>query len=394
MEITIALVMPSGHEYSSRLTEGVLMYLEEHPGPRIIEIPYRENAAPEGLGDVAFDGAILWTHRSDTWVHEVIRRGVRLISCNAEWTKERVPGVGVDGAAMVRAMVGHLAQSGRRHVAHVGHVLGASENRKTVVDRFFECARKLRMRASSFEIPGTPCEERSRLFQAAREVPLANFLKSLPLPASVLCENDFVGVLTCAVARQVGIAVPDDLAVMGVGDTLMGRLANPSLTTQPVQGQMIGYTAMRLLIQLMSGQDVPVKTLVQPAPIILRESTGRASANREIQQAYQMIQESACKGLTVDHILQRLNVSQKTLNKRFAAAYGRTPGVEIRRVRAERACQWLSMTDLSIGRISELCGFSEQSNFNIFFRRETGCSPRQYRLASAHQKTPDARSDF
>lgn len=379
MSPTIALIMASGHDYSARVTEGVLMYIAEHPGPRIIEIPYRENEAPRALNDAKFDGAILWTSRDDTWVRDIIRRRAKLISCNAEWRKERVPSLGVDGAAMVKAMVAHLAQPDRRHIAHVGHRLGASEIKKSVRELFFKRTRELRVESSSFELPGTPSEERSRLFQPERETQLARFLKRLPTPASIFCESDFVGVLTCAVAQLIGRTVPEDLAIMGIGDMLVGRLSNPSLTTQPIQGRLIGHTALQLLMKLIRGEAVPVRTLVQPAPIIVRESTGGVSAGREVQQAHQMIQESACEGLNVAQILQRLAVSQKTLNKHFTEAYGRTPGAEIRRVRAERACQWLSMTDLSVGRISELCGFSEQSNFNIFFRRETGCSPRHFR---------------
>lgn len=379
MDPTVALIMSSGHDYSARLTEGVLMYIEEHPGPRIIEIPYRENEAPRALSYAKFDAAILWTSRDDSWVRKIIRRGVTLIGCNAEWREEHVPSIGVDGLGMVRAMVDHLAQTQRRAIAHVGHRIRASRIKKSVRGHFFQRARELKLNASSFEFPGIPTEERHRLFQPEREKALARFLKRLPLPASIFCENDFVGVLTCAVARHIGLAVPGDLAIMGIGDLLIGRLANPSLTTQPIPGRLIGHTAMRLLMQLLNKKTVPERTLVQPAPIIVRESTGGAPASREIHRAQQMIQESACEGLSVEHIVQRLALSQKTLNKRFAENFGRTPGAEIRRVRAERACEWLSMTDLSVGRISELCGFSEQSNFNIFFRREIGYTPRQYR---------------
>ena len=89
-----------------------------------------------------------------------------------------------------------------------------------------------------------------------------------------------------------------------------------------------------------------------------------------------------CEGLTVEQLLERLALSQKTLNKRFAAVYGETPGAAIRRVRTERAKQWLATTDLSVARIATMCGFAEPSNFNLFFNRETGRTPTAYRRLS------------
>ena len=85
------------------------------------------------------------------------------------------------------------------------------------------------------------------------------------------------------------------------------------------------------------------------------------------------------RSATVEQLLERFVISQKTLNKRFTAVYGHTPGAAIRRVRTEQAKRWLATTDLSIARIATMCGFGEPSNFNLFFKRETGCTPSKYR---------------
>ncbi|MEX0866606.1 MAG: AraC family transcriptional regulator [Pirellulales bacterium] len=143
---------------------------------------------------------------------------------------------------------------------------------------------------------------------------------------------------------------------------------------------------MQLLSNLLDGtQSAKAQVMVAPPPVAVRESTsGSIGLDDNMRRAHQMIQELACQGLTVTQLLARLAISQKTLNKRFAAVYGRTPGEAIRQIRLERAKPWLTTTELFIGRIAEMCGFEEASNFNLFFKRETSCTPSQFR--ASHQE--------
>lgn len=80
----------------------------------------------------------------------------------------------------------------------------------------------------------------------------------------------------------------------------------------------------------------------------------------------------------MEQLLERLAISRKTLNKGFMSVYGETPGQAIQRVKLERAKQWLTVADLSITRVAEMCGYSEPSNFDRFFRRPTGQTPGEY----------------
>jgi DNA-binding LacI/PurR family transcriptional regulator len=59
--------------------------------------------------------------------------------------------------------------------------------------------------------------------------------------AAVACYNDGVALTLLAGARELGIAVPEQLAVIGVDDTLAGRLWSPKLTS--VHVDMRGFIA-------------------------------------------------------------------------------------------------------------------------------------------------------
>jgi LacI family transcriptional regulator len=89
--------------------------------------------------------------------------------------------------------------------------------------------------------------------------------------------------------------------------------------------------------------------------------------------------DHACEGLTVKDLARVVHVSQQMLATRFKDVVGRSPGEGIRRVRMERAKHYLVTTHLTIANIAGLCGYSEQSKFTNFFKRETGVSPSEFR---------------
>ena len=71
-----------------------------------------------------------------------------------------------------------------------------------------------------------------------------------------------------------------------------------------------------------------------------------------------------------------------------------TTGVPIMRYllncRINEAKKYLTQTVMPIKEIAEKCGFNDSSNFGRTFKKETGCSPRQYRQHYSSAKTKDS----
>jgi len=196
----------------------------------------------------------------------------------------------------------------------------------------------------------------------------------------VFRDDDYMAALVCGVAAHLGLTVPADVAVLGSFDMTIARFSMPTITSLPGSGQAVGMTVIKLLADRITGKPAPVGLVfVATPPVAERESTGGSTErDDDMRKARDLIDRFACKGLTVGQLL-RLSLSKKTLTKRFRAVFGLTPGQAIRSVRADGASERLSSTDFSMGRIADMCGFDEQSNFNRFFRRRVGCSPGQYR---------------
>lgn len=380
----IALILPKGHDHALRLVAGVLHAVKDRPSYRFVEIPYDEHAAPPGIASLAVEGALVWTHPGVPWVIGLRDRGVKVVSLNAEWQPFGIPCVGTDVAAMVRLGIEHLARLGRGHAAFVGHMIAPGSSKQRQRDLFLEEAGSRGWTAAAVEVPGIPSEERKRLAEPAAERKLGEFLRGLPTPAVVACDDDYVAALVCSVAEHVGLRVPDDLAVLGQFDMAVARFNVPTISSMPGPGQLVGAAGMRLLAGLLAGKEPPAEpVLVAPPDVVCRESTGGTTLrDDDIRRAHDLIERFACEGLTVEQLLTRITLSRNTLAKQFEAVYGRSPGAMIRHVRAERAKHLLSTTDLSIGRVADMCGFGEPSNFTQFFSREVGCTPGDFRAKS------------
>lgn len=384
----VGVVMPVGLEYSVQLTEGAVTYAQEHPSLRLVEIPKlssRRPALPRGKGELA--GILAWPHETDQWLVDLWRGGMTVVSCGRDLLDQGVPSVSVGGSCRVAAE--YLADIGREHVACVCPNTIRYHAWAGVRGEFLRHVKQQGCEGSAFDLPDIPDPPSGPLkFRwDAREVPgLAEFLGELPKPAGIWGAYDHVADLVVRVALACGLRVPEDLAVLGLGDYLFARVADPSISTIPQPGRKVGYEAMELLGRLIDDGTPPGSQqhiYVASPPVIERESTRAAPRDSGLAQAWQLIQERACQGIRVADVVSTTTISHVTFNKRFRRAYGQTPGEAIRQAKVAKAKEWLATTHLAVTRIAGMCGFAEGSKFYDFFKRETGLSPSEYRRGRA-----------
>jgi LacI family transcriptional regulator len=116
-----------------------------------------------------------------------------------------------------------------------------------------------------------------------------------------------------------------------------------------------------------------------PLGVTTRLSTDVLSVDDpQFAAAVRFIREHACHGITVGDVLDHVELSRSTLDRRFRTYLGRSLQAEIRSVQLARA-KLLVETDHAIHRIAELVGFEHPEYFNILFKREVGRTPGQYR---------------
>ena len=92
-------------------------------------------------------------------------------------------------------------------------------------------------------------------------------------PTAVFASSDAQSMGVLEAARQCGLSVPDDLAVMSFDDTLVAAMACPPLSAvrQPFQG--LGQEATRLLIEMAEGKPPSTLRIELATELVLRTST-------------------------------------------------------------------------------------------------------------------------
>ncbi len=208
---------------------------------------------------------------------------------------------------------------------------------------------------------------------------------SLTLPCGVMAVHDPRGRMVIEACRQLGLNVPQDVAVIGVGNYRIAcEASRPTLSSIARNGWEVGYRAAELLDRLMSdtvaAANVP---LIPPDGIIPRESTDTvAIGDPDLNHAVAYIREHLAEPLSVKRLLKAVPVSRRWLEYRFRERFGLSPYEYICRMRVERAKQMLANPEKPGTReIALACGFSESRVLRIVFQRVTGSTMKAYRAA-------------
>ena len=211
---------------------------------------------------------------------------------------------------------------------------------------------------------------------------LSSFLLSLRRPAGILAANDEMAAHVLAAAASAGIAVPDELAVVGIDDDeLICENTYPTLTSIAPDFERSGRLAVDLLARRMAdGGKSPVTLFYGASPLVRRRST-RIDAARDprISRALELIRRELCSGVTVKDVIVAMGMRPRSAEAKFKEVCGHSIKDEIMSVRLARAKRLLSDTDLPISIICERCGYTDERSLRYLFAKETGQSPADWR---------------
>lgn len=209
----------------------------------------------------------------------------------------------------------------------------------------------------------------------------ARWMEYLPKPLAVLASFDGTAVDVCDRARELGIAVPEQVAILGVDNAEMTcQMCQPPLSSVRVPGERIGYEAAALLDKLMQGIDGVPPPPFKPMGIETRKSTDvTAIDDVAVASAVAYMKQHAKDKVTVDEVAEASGVQRRVLEKRFAKVLGRSPLNELFRIRVEIAKQRLLDTDASIYVTAIESGFRDAESLAKHFKRWAGMPPSAYR---------------
>lgn len=115
----------------------------------------------------------------------------------------------------------------------------------------------------------------------------------------------------------------------------------------------------------------------------------KAADTERIQPVLTYIDQHYAENLTVDSLARLIPLSPNYFMYCFKRVTGTSIVSYITQIRIRNACELLQNSGKQVLQIAMECGFDNLSNFNRQFKKNTGCSPMQYRkrfLADADKK--------
>ncbi len=102
-------------------------------------------------------------------------------------------------------------------------------------------------------------------------------------------------------------------------------------------------------------------------------------AQAYLDRAVLYMQQKLEMNLTLDELAEHTRISRQHLNHVFRKATGITPIDYYLKLKMQRACQLLDLTDQTIKEVSLALGFGDPFYFSRLFKKMIGLSPTQYR---------------
>lgn len=269
--LTLGMIVPDiGNPFFADLVRGAEEAAREH-GYHIMLcntdlLPEREESAILALEDKWVDGIILaWSRLSDERLRKVVTRRSAVVLAGNAYVDGAAGAVRDSDEEIIRLILDHLVSRGKRKISYLaGRPQGPAYPRRR--DAYLAITRELGLSESDARVAVCAPDLTGGHEAASRE-----FAEDADVDAFV-CFNDLVAIGAIRACVERGLAVPDDVHVVGIDDNVIARMVEPPLTTVQRSTRAIGSTAAHILVKHLRGEDQPTEHLL-PVSLIVRASS-------------------------------------------------------------------------------------------------------------------------
>ena len=213
---------------------------------------------------------------------------------------------------------------------------------------------------------------------------LRRWVKSLPKPIAVFCYNDLRAIQLQQVVRDLGLRIPEDMAILGVdNDTTLCSFAEIPTSSIDPNSYQVGYDAARLLRTMML--NIPARKLhkiryVRPGRLIERTSTEfMPIAPPWLGNALMHIERNMRRPIPAREIFALSGRSSTFVENVFRERLHTSVQAYVTAVKMREAQRLLADPSLRISEIAYLCGFSSPQYFCRTFTATFGRNPKAFR---------------
>ena len=216
---------------------------------------------------------------------------------------------------------------------------------------------------------------------------LAAWIKHLPKPVGVFCCDDLRASQVLSLCRALAIAVPDEVAIIGVDDDpIYCMFSSPRISSMDPDAATIGKSAADTLALMLSDPAAaanPPRIVVPPRGIVERASTNTyPHAPPWFADALAFIRENVRRGISASDVFRHVGFSRTLVERAFRECLSSSVQRQIAEARIAEAKRLLETTSRPIKEIAALSGFSTLEYLSRAFAAATGVSPTAWREQS------------
>ena len=215
---------------------------------------------------------------------------------------------------------------------------------------------------------------------------LEEAIAALPKPCGILGANDYCAMEAYYAATKSGLAIPDEVAIVGIdNDEHFCEAVSPGLTSVEPDFEGAGYRLAQMLAEeIDAGKRAGGTRRMEfygPLRVVRRGSTANAPGQSpSVRRALEYIRRHACEdSIRLDDIISEMGCSRRLATLRFKKETGRTMLEEIHEHRMRTASELLANGRLPIATVVVQCGYRSDGFAKKLFRARTGMTMREYR---------------
>ncbi len=378
--LKIALVFKTRLEENINILNGISKYNRFHEQwHAFIDDQAISQNDPNWLLDQTNWDGIICKHSAPELLMQCLKRGIPCVDLSDDALSiEGIPKIRPDNRAVGNIGAEYFQDHGLKYFGFCSFSSEAWANERR--DGFIQALDVISENHEYFESP-YPKVSNPHWDDKEQET-IANWLKGLPKPIGIMACNDLRALQVINACRKAKIAIPEEVSVLGANnETIRCELSLPQLSSIPLNADYYGQKAAKVITNLIHGIKPQFQTeYVEPLDVVTRRSTDFLDIeDPHVSAAVRIIKDRACKGLTVDELINEVHVSRSLLERRFRKYVGKSPQAEIRNVQLHRIKSLLRETDYTLANIAELTGFEHPEYMSVVFKRLTSITPNQYR---------------
>ncbi|MGE5550477.1 MAG: LacI family DNA-binding transcriptional regulator [Bacteroidota bacterium] len=228
--------------------------------------PQRENEYMRMLSERRLDGFIIVnTLLPAEQIGRLAKQGFPLVLIGRELPGGHVSSIMVSNLHGACEAVAHLIRHGHKRIAYLRGMLHPDDE-----ERFAAYRQTLTEHGLTFD---PQLVERGNFTEEGGARAVQKLLQRAEFTA-LFAGNDEMAIGAMEKAKQMGLQVPGDLAIVGFDNIRLARHVSPGLTTADMPKYQLGATAAKKLLEALSDDHIAYEKVVFRTELVIRQSCG------------------------------------------------------------------------------------------------------------------------